>query len=73
MVYRMELDCASKYRIWAYRKAAWTLEELTESVTEIYAKKGRKGLENLKDVGKYLSEEIERQLQEIGESGVLAA
>ncbi|MGD9130985.1 MAG: radical SAM protein [Candidatus Bathyarchaeota archaeon] len=71
MVYRMELDCASKYRIWAYRKAAWTLEELTESVAEIYAKKGRKGLETLKGIGKSLSEEIERQLQEIGESGEL--
>ena len=72
MVYRMELDCASKYRMWAYRKAVWTLEELTESVAEIYAKNGRKGLEKLKDIGKSLSEEIERQLQEIGESGVLA-
>jgi hypothetical protein len=68
-VYRMELDCASKYRIWVYRKAAWTLEELTESVAKIYAKKGRKGLENLKNVGKSLSEEIERQLQEIGKTG----
>jgi len=73
MVYRMELDCASKYRMWAYRKAAWTLEELTESVAEIYAKNGRKGLEQLKNVGKSLAEEIERQLQEIGERGELAA
>jgi DNA repair photolyase len=73
MVYFMELDCASKYRIWAYRKAAWKLEKLTQSVAEIYAENGRKGLEKLKDIGKTLSEEIERQLQEIGESGVLAA
>jgi DNA repair photolyase len=69
MVYRMELDCTSQYRIWAYRKAAWTLEELAESVAEIYAKNGRKGLESLKGVGKSLAEEIERQLQEIGETG----
>lgn len=68
-VYQMELNCSSQYRIWAYRKAAWTLEELSESVSEIYAKKGRNGLESLKDVGKSLAEEIERQLQEINETG----
>ncbi|MCK4884914.1 hypothetical protein KAS24_02475, partial [Candidatus Bathyarchaeota archaeon] len=62
-VYRMELDCVPKYRIWAYRKAAWTLEELTESVAEIYAQKGRMGLEILKSVGKSLANEIEQQLQ----------
>jgi DNA repair photolyase len=64
-VYRMELDCVSKYRIWAYRKAAWALEELSESVAEIYAQEGRKGLEKLKGVGKSLAKEIEKQLQEI--------
>jgi DNA repair photolyase len=69
IVYRMELDCTSQYRIWAYRKAAWALEDLTESVAEIYAKTGRKGLENLKDVGKSLAAEIERQLQEISQTG----
>ena len=69
MVYRMELDCVSKYRMWAYRKAAWTLEELTESVAEICAQEGRKGLESLKGVGKSLAKEIEQQLQEIRNSG----
>ena len=68
-LYQMELDCASRYRIWAYRKAAWTLENLPESVAEIYAQKGRKGLENLKDVGKSLALEIELQLQEISKTG----
>jgi DNA repair photolyase len=62
MVYRMELDCTSQYMIWAYRKAAWALEDLTESVAEIYAKNGRKGLEGLRGVGKSLAMEIERQL-----------
>jgi len=67
--YRMELDCAPKYKIWAYRKAAWTLEELTESVAEIYAQSGRKGLESLKGVGKTLAKEIERELQELTLAG----
>jgi DNA repair photolyase len=70
-LYQMELDCISNYKIWAYRKAAWTLEDLTESVAEIYAQSGKKGLENLKSVGKSLATEIEVQLQEINETGEL--
>jgi len=65
----MELDCTSQYRIWAYRKAAWALEDLTESVAEIYAKNGRAGLESLKGVGKSLANEIEYILQEMGNDG----
>ncbi|PVX24595.1 MAG: radical SAM protein [Candidatus Bathyarchaeum sp.] len=65
-VYRMELDCISQYKMWAFRKAAWALEDLTESVAEIYAKKGRAGLESLKGVGKSLAEEIVHQLEEGG-------
>jgi DNA repair photolyase len=66
MVYRMELDCTSQYRTWAYRKAAWTLEDLTESVVEIYAKNGRKSLEELNGVGKTLAMEIEQLLNYFG-------
>jgi DNA repair photolyase len=68
-LYQMELDCTSQHKIWAYRKAAWTLEDLTESVAEIFAQNGRKGLEKLKGVGKSLAAEIEAQLQEINETG----
>jgi DNA polymerase/3'-5' exonuclease PolX len=65
----MELECTSQYRMWACRKAAWVLEDLTKSVAEIYVKNERNGFENLKDVGKTLVEEIERRLQEISETG----
>jgi hypothetical protein len=47
-----------------YRKTAWTLEELTESVAEIYIKQGREGLEKSTYVGKSLGEDIEHELQE---------
>lgn len=65
-LYRMELDCVSNYKIWAYRKAAWALEDLTESVAEIYSRNGRQGLEGVSGVGKSLAAEIERQLEETG-------
>ena len=67
-VYHMELDCTSQYKLWAYRKAAWALEELNESVAEIYAKKGKAGLESLQGVGKSLANEIAHQLEKSGES-----
>jgi len=60
--YRMELDCAQKYRILAYRKAAWTLDDLQQSVAQIYAQGGRGGLEALPGVGKSLSRVIEQEL-----------
>jgi DNA repair photolyase len=63
-VYHMELDCTSQYKMWAYRKAAWALEDLNESVAELYAKTGKAGLENLKGIGKSLANEIAHQLEE---------
>jgi DNA repair photolyase len=64
-VYRMELDCTSQYRIWAYRKAAWALEDMKESVAEVYAKNGRAGLESLKGIGKSLADEIVHEFEKI--------
>jgi len=63
--YRLELDCALQFKVWAYRRAAWTLDELKESVTEIYTQGGRKGLEALKGVGKSLAKEIEQEIMEL--------
>jgi len=61
------LDCAPKYKTWAFRKAAWALEDLQEDVSAIYAEKGRRGLETIKGVGKSLSQEIEVALRELKE------
>jgi hypothetical protein len=41
--YEMELDGDPEYRVWAYRKAAWTVDELDESLAEIYKRKGADG------------------------------
>lgn len=38
----MELEKGTGYRIWAYRKAAWTVDELDESLAEIYKREGMK-------------------------------
>lgn len=63
--YRMEVDCESPRRIWAYRKAAWAIDELKEDVSAIYRKNGLQGLEKIPNIGKSLSRVIEDYLQKI--------
>jgi hypothetical protein len=58
-VYAMELDNALGHRVWAYRKAAWAIEDLEPDVAVIYRQMGRKGLESIENVGPRLVGVIE--------------
>jgi hypothetical protein len=60
--YDLELELAQPYRIWAYRKAAWTIDEWPESVAEIYRHQGEEGLQKLPGIGKGLAAEIGKGL-----------
>jgi len=57
-VYSMELACESQYRIWAYRKAAWGVDELSEDIREIYQKEGINGLKKIPNVGESIAGKI---------------
>ncbi len=46
------------YKQFAFLKAAWILDSLNENVKEIYEKRGKKGLLELKGIGKKMSDEI---------------
>jgi len=61
--YDLELEQAEGYRIWAYRKAAWAVDEWPESLAAIYQLRGEAGLRELPGVGKSLAEEITRWLK----------
>jgi len=61
--YDLELAQADTYRIWAYRKAAWAVDECAESVAEIYRRNGEIGLQKLSGVGKNVAAEIGRWLK----------
>lgn len=71
-VYDLELEGASGGRIWAYRKAAWTMDELPESVAGIFHREGQDGLVKLPAIGSNIAAEIERWIglldQEDGET-----
>jgi hypothetical protein len=62
--YWLELDNAPSQRVWAYRKAAWAIEDLEQDVGLIYRQMGRKGLESIPNVGPRLAEAMEDLLKE---------
>ena len=62
-VYYMELNGEPSRRIWAYRRAAWAIEDTPQDLGLIYRQMGRKGLESIENVGPSLAQVIERLLK----------
>ena len=58
-VYDMEINNASPQRIWAYRKAAWAVEDLEQDIRLINEQMGVKGLESIPNVGPKLAQQIQ--------------
>ena len=55
----LELENAPSSRQWAYRKAAWAVEDLEQDIGLVYRQLGRKGLESIPNVSPRLAAEIE--------------
>lgn len=64
-LYEMEIHQEPDHLVWAYRKAAWAIEDLEQDIGLIYRTMGLKGLQNIPDVGPRLGENIEKVLNEI--------
>jgi len=62
--YWMELDNAPAQRVWAYRKAAWAIEDTRQELGLIYRTMGRKGLESIENVGPKLAQVVETLIQQ---------
>jgi DNA repair photolyase len=62
--YELELQQAAQYRIWAYRKAAWTVDESSESVADLYDERGQAGLRSLPGIGSSLARTVAGWLDE---------
>ena len=54
-VWELELEEANERRIWAYRRAAWTVDELATSIEKLYNSQGVEGLMTLPGIGRRLS------------------
>lgn len=57
--YDLTLEEAEAYRVWAYRKAGWAIDEMEANVESIYLQEGREGLKRIKGVGESLARELE--------------
>jgi hypothetical protein len=58
-LYDLEIENAPSSRQWAYRKAAWAIEDLEQELGLLHRTMGRKGLESIPGVGPEMAKEIE--------------
>jgi hypothetical protein len=65
-VYDMELRGEANHRVWAYRKAAWAIEDTPQDLGLIYRTMGRKGLESIENVGPKMAAVVEGLIKEYG-------
>ncbi|OGO28393.1 MAG: hypothetical protein A2Z16_09060 [Chloroflexi bacterium RBG_16_54_18] len=62
--YQLEIEQAELRQIWAYRKAAWTVDEMKDSIVDIYQFVGEAGIRSLPDIGNRIASEIGMWLNE---------
>jgi DNA repair photolyase len=63
-IHLMELDCQPQARIWAYRKAAWAIEDMEQDIALVYRRMGQKGVESIPQVGRDLAGEVVRLIEQ---------
>lgn len=64
-LYTLELENAPQQQIWAYRKAAWAIEDLEQDVGLVKRMMGIKGLESIPDITPVLAEKIYNMIPHI--------
>jgi DNA polymerase/3'-5' exonuclease PolX len=64
-VYAKELDNAPGQRVWAYRKAAWTIGDTPQDLGLINRQMLVKGLEGIENIGPRLAEVVEGLVGEL--------
>jgi DNA repair photolyase len=63
--YLLELESAPSFKVWAYRRAGWTVDELDQNILEIYKKRGLGGLKTLPSIGPSIAAFIAERLDRI--------
>ena len=61
--YDLELERAQNYRIWAYRKAAWGVDEWHDSIAQLFRRRGQAGLREIPGVGRGMAGTIAAWLE----------
>jgi len=63
--YQLELEGAPSYKVWAYRRAGWTVDELDRDILALYKERGARGLQRLPSIGPSLAAFIAEKLDKI--------
>ncbi len=63
--YDLDIHGQSPAQVWAYRKAAWAVEEFPTDIRLVYQTMGLKGIQSIKDIGDLIGKEIAGYLDEI--------
>ena len=67
-MYDIDLEGQPVQRVWAYRKAAWAVEDLEQDIGLVYRMLGLKGLQSVPDIGPRLARRVEELIRELEES-----
>jgi len=59
----INLTNGKSYREWAYRKAAWIIDDLKQSIKGIYQEQGGEGITRIKGIGRSFSRQIIENLE----------
>ncbi|MGH2621335.1 MAG: helix-hairpin-helix domain-containing protein [Anaerolineales bacterium] len=54
--YDLELERAASQAVWAFRKAAWAVDELPSRVDDLYRIQGRTGIESVPGIAPQAAE-----------------
>jgi DNA repair photolyase len=60
--YVTELESGPSYKVWAYRRAGWTIDELDQDVFALYKRRGLDGLRALPNIGPSIAAFIAERL-----------
>ncbi len=66
--YELEITGAAGHRVWAYRKAAWAVDDLEVDIRLVNDTMGSKGIRSIPDVGNQIAGEIEKMVSKMRQS-----
>lgn len=62
-VYEMELTNESNNRVWAYRKAAWAVEDMEPDIGLVHRTMGLQGLQSIPNIGQSLGKVVAKLIE----------
>lgn len=69
-LYALELNRSPDHKMWPFRKAAWSVEDLTQDIGLVYKQMGLKGLESIQHVGPVIGKILEQIIIKHQQTGI---